>query len=108
MNHKILLTLIALALIPSLLSIDAHSGGMGRPQAPPLDQTLMGFKETGVWYFLCASPTYLQRIPPHYATYGPPPPPCCPIPPAPFMCPQKVGPTLIKPKLVSPIPVRYP
>jgi len=48
--------------------------------AAPLDASLMAFKEHGVWYDLCEAPAFLVRIPPHYATYGPPPVPCCPIP----------------------------
>lgn len=45
-------------------------------QTPPLDYTLMGFKEQGAWYFPCVAPEFPKRIPPHYQTYGPPPPPC--------------------------------
>lgn len=51
----------------------------GKPPAP-LDLSLMAFKEHGAWYYLCEAPAYRVRIPPHYATYGPPPVPCCPIP----------------------------
>jgi hypothetical protein len=47
---------------------------------PPLDPTLMAFKDQGVWYFLCEAPVHNYRIPPHYLTYGPPPVPYCPPP----------------------------
>lgn len=50
--------------------------------APPLDVALRGFKDQGVWYFLCTAPYYEVRIPPHYLVYGPPPP-YCPPPPVP-------------------------
>ncbi len=53
---------------------------------PPLDQTLMGFKDQGVWYFLCIAPEHLSRISPNYQTYGPPAPPC---PPPPCLVPVK-------------------
>lgn len=63
-----------------------RAGGSGRyTQSPPLDHSLMGFKEQGVWYFPCAAPEHQPRIPPHYATYGPPPPPYCAPPCAPAM-----------------------
>lgn len=56
----------------------AGGPGMGHrhAQTPPLDYTLMGFKEQGAWYFPCVAPEFPKRIPPHYQTYGPPPPPC--------------------------------
>lgn len=56
---------------------------------PPLDPTLMGWKEQGVWYFLCTSPIRGARIPPHYLTYGPPPVPYCPPPPVMYGPPVK-------------------
>jgi len=65
---------------------------------PPLDPTLMGFKEIGTWYFLCTAPTYMDRIPPHYLTFGPPPVPYCP-PPMPM-----AGPVPQKPMKVKPCP----
>jgi hypothetical protein len=53
-------------------------GGHGAAmQGPPLDYTLMGFKDQGVWYFPCSAPEFPKRIPPHYQSYGPPPPPYC-------------------------------
>jgi hypothetical protein len=57
-----------------------HGGAM---QGPPLDYTLMGFKDQGVWYFPCSAPEFPKRIPPHYQSYGPPPPPYCGVPCAP-------------------------
>jgi hypothetical protein len=60
----------------------------GAAQGPPLDPTLMAWKEQGAWYFLCYAPVYPYRIPPHYLTYGPPPAPYCPPPCVPAM-PQR-------------------
>lgn len=62
------------------LQTPANAGGTPHLAGPALDYTLMGFKEQGVWYFLCCAPTYGCRIPPHYLTIGPPPPPYCPPP----------------------------
>ncbi len=107
MKRTIVLIILVFAITPLLFPVNAQSGGMGPRRTPPLDQSLMQFKEAGIWYFLCISPTYLQRIPPHYQTYGPPPPPCCPMPTTPLMHPPKVKQTLIKPRLVSPVPVQY-
>jgi len=61
--------------------VQVYAGGsyMGKPAAP-LDASLMAFKNQGVWYDLCEAPAFAVRIPPHYATYGPPPVPCCPVP----------------------------
>jgi hypothetical protein len=50
------------------------------PPQPPLDPVLMGFKDQGVWYFPCVAPVNLYRVPPHYLTFAPPPPPCDPVP----------------------------
>lgn len=77
----------------------AHAGDqLHRAGAyPPLDPTLMGFKDQGVWYFLCAAPIHIERIPPHYLTYGPPPVPYCPPPaPCPPQVPVKQGPQKIR------------
>jgi hypothetical protein len=63
-----------------LLSGVSFAGGGAGGYGPPLDQELMGFKEHGAWYFLCTAPAYPYRIGPHYRTYGPPPPPCGPVP----------------------------
>jgi hypothetical protein len=38
---------------------------------------MMGFKNQGVWYFLCTAPAFPVRIAPHYFQFGPPPP-CAP------------------------------
>lgn len=51
----------------------------------PLDLVLMKHKEQGVWYFPCAAPINLYRIPPHYLSFAPPPPPCGPVPVAPML-----------------------
>ena len=51
----------------------------------PLDLVLMKHKEQGVWYFPCAAPINLYRIPPHYLSFAPPPPPCGPVPVAPVV-----------------------
>src|SRR5271157_6588737 len=64
--------MIVLGLVVVVPGVNA--GGYG--QMPPLDESLIGMKEQGVWYFLCDAPIFFYRIPPHYATFGPPPPPC--------------------------------
>jgi hypothetical protein len=63
------------ALLPAYLSAKDTAS-----KVPLLDQTLMGFKEQGVWYFLCIAPEHPSRISPNYQTYGPPAPPCLPPP----------------------------
>ncbi|MGO8821656.1 MAG: hypothetical protein ACLQO6_10570 [Desulfomonilaceae bacterium] len=72
----------------------SFAGGSGGPggamQGPPLDYTLMGFKDEGVWYFPCCAPEFTHRIPPHYQTYGPPPPPYCGVPGAPCAPPPMI------------------
>ncbi|MCL5123271.1 MAG: hypothetical protein M1511_02000 [Deltaproteobacteria bacterium] len=79
--------IVMIVLMGLTMSPMCFAGGPGGPggamQGPPLDYTLMGFKEQGAWYFLCTAPEYPKRIPPHYQTYGPPPPPYCGIPCAP-------------------------
>lgn len=81
--------LFAIAAIVMAAAITCMAGGPGKHlQGPPLDHTLMGFKEQGVWYFPCVAPEHHPRIPPHYATYGPPPPPYCAPPCAPVGPPQ--------------------
>jgi hypothetical protein len=63
-----------------------HAGSAGKRQAsPPLDHTLMAFKQQGIWYFLCDAPIPTGGIPPSYLSYFPPPPPCGPIPYPPAM-----------------------
>ena len=74
---------IAVFAVTFFAAMSIAGGPGGSTQGPPLDYTLMGFKEQGVWYFPCCAPVYNQRIPPHYLTYGPPPPPYCPPPCAP-------------------------
>jgi hypothetical protein len=73
-----LVPVIAAAIM--LSSAVVNAGGFAPAYGPPLDASLMAFKEQGVWYFLCEAPTYPYRITPHYLTYGPPPP-CGPVPP---------------------------
>lgn len=79
------LPVIAVAMMLSPMALNA--GGFAPAYGPPLDTSLMAFKEQGAWYFLCEAPTYPYRIPPHYLTYGPPPP-CGPVPP----CGPPLGP----------------
>ena len=69
------------------LLLPGLSGAAGPPPPPgfgppPVDWSMMAFKEQGVWYFLCEAPVYLYRIPPHFLTFAPPPP-CWPTPPCP-------------------------
>jgi hypothetical protein len=87
---------LLLLLLVSSLSL-AFAGGPGQvgpapaQYGPPLDPTLMAMKEAGVWYFLCEAPIYPQKIPPHYLTFGPPPPAyCCP--------PQVMAPVPLRPQ----------
>jgi hypothetical protein len=84
---KKVLYLLAIVASASLFSpMLVKAGGSVAAYGPPLDASLMAFKEQGVWYFLCEAPTYPYRIPPHYLTYGPPPP-CCPVPLGPPVAP---------------------
>ncbi len=77
-------------LMTLLLGSVCYAGGQRVAYGPPLDETLMAFKEQGVWYFLCEAPVYPYRIPPHYLTFAPPPPPYCPVPCAPpAMAPRR-------------------
>jgi len=91
MRRLVLLFVVAALILPVCHAV---AGGTPPPaQYPPLDYTLMAFKEQGVWYFPCVAPMYPVRIPPHYLTFGPPPPPCPPppmcLPPAP-PCPAPI------------------
>lgn len=86
MKKNLLLALVAVIAL-TFIPVDCFAGGGPRPMSPPLDPTLMGFKEQGVWYFPCVAPVYRWRIPPHYLTYAPPPPPC--MPPVPCAPPPK-------------------
>lgn len=81
MRHlSIVLTIMLLLL--GLVNLSSSFQRGPAVKTPPLDPTLMAWKEQGAWYFLCEAPIYQHRIPPHYLTFGPPPP-CCPPP----MCP---------------------
>lgn len=90
MNSKVFRFVLALVLALILAPLSSYSGGP-RQTLPPLDHSLTAFKEIGVWYFLCVAPTYHHRIPPHFETYGPPPPPCYPMPCAPPRVPGNVS-----------------
>lgn len=79
MVRTVALFILALALATALHPISAVAAPPAHQRTPPLDHTLMAFKEQGVWYFLCTAPLYCQRIPPHVQTYAPPPPPCFPV-----------------------------
>jgi len=83
----------------------AQAGGSLARRGPALDYTLMAFKEQGIWYFLCCAPEYGLRIPPHYLTFGPPPPHYCPPPCAPV--PQGIR-GLPRPLTRVIAPDRYP
>jgi len=75
----------------TMASLPIFAGNAVRPNFPPLDPTLMGFKDQGIWYFLCTAPVFCERIPAHYLTYGPPPPQCPPpcLPSWPGPAPRK-------------------
>ncbi len=80
MKNKLILFIIVAALALMLHPfVCCAETGAGKGKEPPLDVSLMGFKDQGIWYFLCEAPTYPVRIGPHYLMYGPPPP-CCPPP----------------------------
>jgi hypothetical protein len=79
----------SLTMVPVCLSGGPGSHGPAM-QGPPLDYTLMGFKDQGVWYFPCSAPEFPKRIPPHYQSYGPPPPPYCGVPCAPVGPPPMI------------------
>ncbi len=87
MSKILVCLLIALSAI-CCSPLICQGGGSGKGGLPPLDYSLMGFKDQGVWYFLCTAPAYPVRIGPHFQTYGPPPPPC-PVPPCAFPPPPK-------------------
>ncbi len=76
-------------LVLLLPGLSAAAGPLPPPgfSQPPLDLSLMAFKEQGAWYFLCEAPVYLYRIPPHVLTFAPPPP-CWPMPPYRAPAPQ--------------------
>jgi hypothetical protein len=87
MINKILSLLILIAIVVTLLPAFSHADAAAARRLPPLDISLMGFLEHGTWYFLCEAPINPYRIPPYYATYAPPPPPCGPVPYGPAMPP---------------------
>lgn len=76
-------------LLIAMTGLSLGGGNGPYQQGPELDHTLMGFKEQGAWYFPCVAPQYPVRFGPAYVTYGPPPPPCGPVPCAPAL-PMKV------------------
>ncbi len=78
LRRNIIIFVFVAAIFAAPLPSLGETKGAANGNAFPLDQTLMGFKEQGVWYFLCIAPEYPIRIGPQYATYGPPPPPCPP------------------------------
>ncbi|MFH0824678.1 MAG: hypothetical protein V2B18_18135 [Pseudomonadota bacterium] len=80
MKKALIIQLAAITLLIVFHSLAVAGGPPRTFGPPPLDETLMGFKEQGVWYFPCVAPEYKYRIAPHYKTYGPPPPPCGPAP----------------------------
>ena len=80
MNGKLIGSLLAIIIVTIALILPAFAGPSGRIGPPLLDASLMAFKEQGIWYFFCVAPEYPCRIPPHYATYAPPPPTCGPPP----------------------------
>lgn len=79
MIRTVALFFLALTLATALYPISAVAGPPAHQRTPPLDHTLMAFKEQGAWYFLCTAPLYCQRILPHIQTYAPPPPLCFPV-----------------------------
>jgi hypothetical protein len=86
--RSLIVMLACIITMCSVLNGPVWGGFVPRVPAAPLDQSLMAFKEQGVWYYLCSAPVYPCRIPPHYLTFGPPPPHYCPPPcaPAPVPC----------------------
>ncbi len=79
----VIVVLGGLTMVSVCLAGGPGGHGGAAMQGPPLDYTLMGFKDQGVWYFPCSAPEFPKRIPPHYQSYGPPPPPYCGVPCAP-------------------------
>lgn len=80
LNSRFLGGIVAVVILGAHISAACAGGPYSGKPAAPLDVSLMAFKEQGVWYDLCEAPAFHVRIPPHYATYGPPPVPCCPPP----------------------------
>ncbi|MGO9119080.1 MAG: hypothetical protein ACLQPD_15910 [Desulfomonilaceae bacterium] len=84
MRRNIIIFVFVAVTLAALLP--AHVFAKDTASKALLDRTLMGFKEQGVWYFLCIAPEHPSRISPNYQTYGPPAPPC---PPPPCLVPVK-------------------
>ncbi|MBI5570253.1 MAG: hypothetical protein HY914_09940 [Desulfomonile tiedjei] len=80
MRKVLALVLLVAAVVLTEFPAAVQAGPAGRAMGPPLDYTLMGFKNQGVWYFLCEAPVVVYRVPPHYLTYAPPPPCYGPVP----------------------------
>ena len=77
LRRNIIMFIFLTVLLAVQLPSACLAGAWPNRNSPPLDQTLMGFKDQGVWYFLCIAPEFPIRIGPSYQTYGPPPP-CLP------------------------------
>jgi hypothetical protein len=77
----LLITLLVAAIAITMLAPEnAQAGARERRNEPQVDHQLMAFKTTGMWYFLCEAPLVQARVPPHYLTAWPAPPPCGPMP----------------------------
>lgn len=79
MKRTIILALFAVFVFGTATPEISFAGGTPLHYAAPVDPVLTGFKEQGVWYFLCTAPVYQYRVPPHYTSYAPLPQPC-PVP----------------------------
>ena len=89
MKKKLILCIMVAAFVLTLLPlVTCAQPRVRKGNEPPLDVSLMAFKDQGVWYFLCDAPAYPVRIGPHYLMYGPPPPYCPPPggPPPAYPC----------------------
>ena len=74
MRAKTLICLGCLLCVIAVATVKAQAGGSKIRYTPPIDVAMMGFKNHGVWYFLCHAPAFPVRIAPHYLEFGPPPP----------------------------------
>lgn len=82
---------ILLIVVIAASGVLCHAGGPYRHgfSKPALDRSLMGFKEQGVWYYLCSAPMQPHRIGPYYLQVMPPPVMCAQIPHGPgFLVPE--------------------
>ena len=59
LRRNIVIFVFVAAIFAAPLASLGQTKGPANGNAFPLDQTLMGFKEQGVWYFLCIAPEYL-------------------------------------------------